>query len=101
MVIDNLYILVMKQAHLDLLTLFLSETISTGLLVLLGCMGCIDGFEYKPTHLSICLGFGFVVMLLVNVFGCVSGAHMNPAVTLAALVYKLVSVPVKFTMKRG
>ena len=88
----------MKQAHLDLLTVFLAETISTALLVFIGCMGCVDGFDYKPTHLSICLAFGFAVMLLINIFGCVSGAHMNPAVTLAAFVYKIVNFQVKFTL---
>jgi len=83
----------MKQSSLDLLTVFLSETISTSLLVFLGCMGCVDGLGHTPTHLSICLGFGFAVMLCVNIFGCISGAHMNPAVTLCAVVYKLVSIP--------
>jgi glycerol uptake facilitator-like aquaporin len=33
-------------------------------------------------------------MLIVNIFGVVSGAHLNPAVTLAAIVYKLVDYQV-------
>lgn len=33
-------------------------------------------------------------MLIVNIFGVVSGAHLNPAVTLAAIVYKLVDFQV-------
>ena len=77
-----------------MLTFFLSEVLSTGLLVFILCMGCVDGFDHKPTHLSICLGAGFAVMLCLNIFGMVSGAHMNPAITLAAFVYKRVNFPV-------
>ena|SRR5690349_18445730 len=84
----------MKQSHLDLLTVFLAETIATGLLVFLGCMGCVSGPHFVPTHLTICLNFGLAVMLILNIFGMVSGGHLNPAVTLAAVVYKAISIPV-------
>jgi len=77
--------------HFDLLTCFLSETIATGLLVFIGCMGCVDGLGHTPTHLSICLAFGFAVMLCLNVFGMVSGCHMNPAITLAAFIYRRIT----------
>jgi aquaporin rerated protein, invertebrate len=93
----------MKQAHLDLLTVFLAEVIGTGMLVCLGCMGCISIGNYTPTHVSICLGFGLAVMLIINIFGCVSGAHLNPAVTIAAVVYNLipfsVNVHIRFNRK--
>lgn len=101
----------MKQRTLDTLAIFLAEVIGTGLLVFLGCMGCIAGFPNVPSHLQICLNFGLAVMLIINIFGCVSGsliwihfksliiilpyvlgAHLNPAVTLAALVYKHVNL---------
>lgn len=84
----------MKQSHLELLTVFLAEVVGTGLLVFLGCMGCVTSWAHTPTHLSICIGFGLAVMLILNIFGCISGAHLNPAVSLAAVVYKLISVPV-------
>lgn len=86
----------MKQAHLDLLTVFLAEVLGTALLLFLGCMGCVDGLGYEPSHLSICLNFGLAVMIIVNIFGCVSGAHLNPAVTLAAVIYKLVPITVNY-----
>jgi aquaporin rerated protein, invertebrate len=84
----------MKQSVMDLMTLFLAEVIGTGLLVFLGCMGCVNGFGFTPSHLSICLGFGLAVMLIINIFGCVSGAHLNPAVSVAAVIYKLIDIPV-------
>lgn len=33
-------------------------------------------------------------MIIINIFGCVSGAHLNPAVTLAAVIYKLLPIQV-------
>lgn len=84
----------MKQEHLDLLTLFLAEVIGTGLLLFIGCMGCVEGLGFIPSHLTICLNFGLAVMIIINIFGCVSGAHLNPAVTLAAVIYKLLPIKV-------
>ncbi|MBK7642750.1 MAG: aquaporin [Planctomycetes bacterium] len=37
----------------------------------------------RITHVGIALVFGLVVMAMIQTFGDVSGAHMNPAVTLA------------------
>ena len=88
----------MKQAYLDLLTLFLAEVLGTGFLLFLGCGGCLDIWSDTPTsHFTKCLNFGLVVMVIINIFGCVSGAHLNPAVTLAAVVYKLLPIKVNFT----
>lgn len=87
----------MKPKILQLLTVGLSETIGTAMLIFLGCMGCVDLTDGKspPSHLNIVLGFGLIVMLIVNIFGMVSGAHLNPAVTLAAYIYRMVDITVR------
>ncbi|XP_031636945.1 aquaporin AQPcic-like [Contarinia nasturtii] len=74
----------------DNVAVFLSELLGTALLVFFGCAGCIqwDGENF----LQVVLTFGFAVLICVQIFGCVSGSHINPAVTLAAVVYKLISV---------
>lgn len=83
-----------KFDTVESLSVFLSESLGTALLVFLGCMGCISwGHEYN--HLQTVLTFGLVVLIVVQIFGCVSGAHINPAVTVAAYVYNLVSKEVR------
>lgn len=77
------------------MVLFFAELAGTAILLFIGCMGCVDNFEhFHPTHLTICLGFGFAVMIAINTYGCVSGAHINPCVTITALIYKAMDIPV-------
>ncbi|XP_022097539.1 aquaporin AQPAe.a-like [Acanthaster planci] len=45
-----------------------------------------------PSNLHISLSFGLVIGSLVHCFGEVSGAHLNPAVTLPLVVYRELSV---------
>lgn len=64
---------------------YLAECIGTFALVFCGT-GAITIDEVMHgavTHVGIACTFGFVVMAMIYVFGPVSGAHFNPAVTLA------------------
>lgn len=72
----------------------LAEIISTSLLILIGCMSCIP-IDYLPYQnpLYAALTFGFVVMFNIQIFGHISGAHMNPSVSLAAAIYGTLSIP--------
>lgn len=63
---------------------YIAETIATFALVLCGTGAIVidDAYNGIITHVGISLTFGLIVMLMVYCFGSISGAHMNPAVTL-------------------
>lgn len=79
----------------DKIAMFLAELLGTALLLFLGCSGCLPWGGQAPSSLQSSLCFGMVVMLIIQMFGCVSGAHLNPAVTLAAIVYDMISIQVR------
>lgn len=75
----------LRQAR-ALMRPLLSELLGTALLVLLGVASLLPVAGPRPlTHPA--LGFGCLVTALVQALGPVSGAHINPAVTLAALLH--------------
>lgn len=81
----------MKPSTLDVITVLLSELIGIALVMFFGCMGCIP-FGGTTNHLQIVLNFGFIIMSMIQVFGHISGAYINPSVTIAAVIYKKLTV---------
>lgn len=83
----------MSTKNIYFIVKLLAELLGTALLLFLGCMGCLT-WSREYNHLQSNLTFGLVVMIIVQIFGCVSGAHLNPSVTIAAAVYKSISIKV-------
>lgn len=77
---------------MEALPIFLAELIGTGMLLFMGCGGVLT-WAGPASHLQIVLNFGLVIMIIIQIFGPVSGAHLNPAVTLTAWVFQKVSTP--------
>lgn len=63
---------------------YIAEGIGTFALVFAGCGAIVvnDSFGGALGHIGISLVFGLVVMVIIYAVGNVSGAHLNPAVTL-------------------
>ena len=75
----------MSSSHLDALRKFLAEFLGTFAMVFAGTGAILINAESGGaiTHLGVALTFGLIVLVMIYSLGDVSGAHMNPAVTLA------------------
>lgn len=66
--------------------LLLAEAFGTFALVFAGCGAIIVNDLYGGLgHLGVCFVFGMIVMAMIYSVGNISGAHINPAVTLGFL----------------
>ena len=68
---------------------YLCEFIGTAVLVLFGCGTAVIA---DKSYLTIALAFGLSIVAMAYVIGNVSGCHINPAVSLAMLISKKMSV---------
>lgn len=66
---------------------FMAEAIGTFALIFAGCGAIVvdQTFDNALGHVGVSLVFGLVVMAMIYSVGNISGAHINPAVTLAFL----------------
>ena len=77
---------------------YLAEVVGTFALVFAGCGAIIvnDSFGGVLGHVGVSLVFGLVVMSMVYAVGNISGAHINPAVTLGFLFAGRLERPAAF-----
>lgn len=73
---------------------FVAELFGTAFLMFGGCIGGLSLDGDKVQGFIACLSFGLVILILIQCYGHISGAHFNPAVTAAAVIFRMITIPV-------
>lgn len=72
---------------------YIAEFIGTFILVFVGCGSAVFlGCDVTGGHLAVALAFGLAIVATAYVIGDISGCHINPAVSLAMLIRKKLTV---------
>jgi len=72
---------------------YLAEFVGTFVLVFMGCASAVFlGADVGGGHLAVALAFGLSIVAMAYVIGNVSGCHINPAVSLGALLDKRIGI---------
>ncbi|KAG5313852.1 AQP protein, partial [Acromyrmex insinuator] len=75
------------------MTMLAAEIIGTAMLLYIGCMGSVGSMGFAPPALQTALAFGLSVNFIIMTIGHISGAHLNPAITIGAVILGLKSIP--------
>lgn len=72
---------------------FMAELFGTAFMMFGGCIG---GLSHNGDDQGILgpVSFGLIIMIIIQCYGHISGAHLNPAVTAAAVVFRMITIPV-------
>ena len=72
---------------------YLAEFIGTFVLVFMGCGSAVLlGCDPNGGHLAVAFAFGLSIVAMAYTIGGISGCHINPAVSLAMLLNKKLSI---------
>lgn len=71
----------------------MAELFGTAFMMFGGCIGGLSR-DGKDQGILGPLSFGLVIMIMIQCYGHISGAHFNPAVTSAAVIFRLITIPV-------
>lgn len=70
---------------------YVAEIVATFFLIFCGCGAMVINTETSGviSHFGVAAAWGLIVMIMIFAYGRISGAHMNPAVTITLVVLKL------------
>lgn len=84
----------MKPKTFDKVCMVLGEFLGTASLLFFGCAGTVH-WDGPPVPMQPPVSFGLTVMMVIQMFGHISFALLNPAVVICAVINNLISIKVK------